>query len=157
MCVLCVCNLYKFSDPGAETQSTLETLANKGASETQLENYLTESDLELSVSTSEELELHSVLHSSTFPVPAGTSKLPKTTSNWQKIIRIVGIISVVLMVLGIGAVLFKVFVIDQHSNDSSYPPYDQNDTISNRILEQNSVCKVVQMQDDKLTPCSFPL
>ena len=84
----------------------------------------------------------------------------------RKIIRVAVIIVVVLILLIGGAALLKSFVIDpiiNDSNDSTRPPYKPNDTTSNDKLEQNSevskeisVCKVIQLQDDKLTPCSFP-
>ena len=93
----------------------------------------------------------------------------------RKVIRVVVIIVAVLILLIGGAVLLKSFVIDpitndsndssdsNYSNDSSRPPYKPNDTLSNGKLEQNSdiskeisVCKVIQIQDDKLTSCSFP-
>ena len=84
----------------------------------------------------------------------------------RKVIRVVVIIVVVLILLIGGAVLLKSFVIDpitNDSNDSTRPPYKPNDTLSDDRWEQNSdisqessVCKVIQNQDEKLTPCSFP-
>ena len=81
----------------------------------------------------------------------------------RKVIRVVVIIVVILILLIGSAALLKSFVIDKNSNDSTRPPYKPNDTTSNDKLEQNSevskeisVCKVIQLQDDKLTPCSFP-
>ena len=87
-------------------------------------------------------------------------------SKRRKVTRVVVIIVVVLIFLIGGAVLLKSLVIDpiiSDSNDSPRPPYKPNDTTSNDKLEQNldiskeiSVCKVIQIQDDKLTPCNFP-
>ena len=94
----------------------------------------------------------------------------------RKVIRVVVIIVVVLILLIGGAILLKSLVIDpiiSDSNDSTRPPYKPNDTTSNDKLEQNldisnkleqnldiskeiSVCKVIQNQDEKLTPCTFP-
>ena len=90
----------------------------------------------------------------------------------RKVIRVVVIIVVVLILLIGGAVLLKSLVIDpiisdsndsNGSNDSTRPPYKPNNTLSDDRWEQNSdtsqessVCKVIQNQDEKLTPCSFP-
>ena len=81
----------------------------------------------------------------------------------RKVIRVVVIIVVILIILIGSAALLKSFVIDKNSNDSTRPPYKPNDTLSDDRWEQNSdisqessVCKVIQNQDEKLIPCSFP-